>query len=289
MYNGPKNILLEDMKKWIKSGLEDPRMKFIITQMINTMEKLCDECQADRFRCTFEPLCEDRRWLSLLIEIKAPRRFWPQFCYSRRREEIKNFLNKKSTPTPLIDAIFPLKDFFTIFIKDFKGKITQSNIDELIQRMRNDLIKKWSNVDVIKLSNKKIILSLGVFDLIVIFDVMKSQVVVNANKIGINSDDELNELLVKLINGLDLDVKIVNPYTGRFYIHVLLNKENVDIENINKICSSLMVNTRIVDFNNKIRLTYEIVSKNGAFSSPIYNIKGITNFLKCLKEKLLKG
>jgi len=276
------------MKIWIKSDLEDPRTKFIITQMINTMEKLCEECQADRFRCTFEPLCEDRRWLSLLIEMKIPRRFWPQFCYSRRREEIKNFFNKKSIPTPLIDAIFPLKDFFAIFIKDLKGKVTQSNVDELIQRISADLMKKWGDLNIIKLSNKKIILLLGTFDLIVILDVVKSQVIVNASKIGINTDNELNELLIKLIEGLNLDIKIINPYPGRFYVHVLLDKENQVSGNINEICSSIS-NAKIVDFGDKIRITYEITRKNGAIFPPIFDIKGVINFLKCLKEKIARG
>ncbi len=283
-----EDLLLEDFKIWVRSDLEDPRMKFIITQMINSMSKLCKECQADRFRCTFEPLCEDRRWLSILIEMKVPRRFWPQFCYSRRKEEIENFLKKKSIPTPLIDAVFPLKDFISIFVKNFQGKISQNNIDELIKHLSEHLIKKWKKVNVVKLSNNKIIILLGRFETILIIDLAKSQVVINAHKIGISSDSEMIEFLVKLGEIINLELKIIHPYPGKLYIHVLLDKKDNALERVNHHCSSAPP-IKIVDFKDKIRITYEVVRRNELFFPTVFDISGAVSFFKCIASKILTG
>lgn len=283
-----KNILLNELESWIKSDFKDPRTRFMVSQLVETMERQCNECQSDRFKCTFEPLCDDRRWLSLLIEMKVPRRFLPQFCFSRRREEIGNLLKKKSIPTPLIDAVFPLRDFFMIFMNDLRGEITQSNIDEILERLVKSLQRKWNSIDIIHLRSGKIVMLFDVSEVIVILDVPKGLAYVNVHVIGINSDEEYIELASKLTELLNADTKIINPYPGTFYIHIFLSNNDMGKEELEKTCSYLN-NVRISKIGDKIRITYNYSRNKSALFASVFDLKNLARFLNCIKSQFMRG
>lgn len=282
-----KTKILNDFAAWVQLSLEDPRTKFILGQLIDNMEKLCEECQADRLRCTFDPMCEDRRWLSLLIEVGVPRRFWPKFCFSRRSEEIKNLLSRKSTPTPLIDAKFPLSDFLKLFLKDMRGKVTLENIDNYVAELVEFLKKKWEKVDTLTLSSKKRVIILDVHRSVLILDPVKKVATINAQKTGLDSKEEYLELITSILSTNNFEYKIINPYYNTYYLYLYVSDKALDVETLKRMCEE--INIKFWTQDGKAIIMYAIRFDQSSAFPPTFHIDHVLSIIKCLKSTSLEG
>jgi len=116
----------------------EPICQLAVMQLVETMNKTCSECQADRRVLLLDPLCNGRFYLSLLVEASLPINALPRDCYKIRLEEIKKILLGKPVPVPTSDSVIKLKDFLRILADITGDKETYKKIGEV--RRRDDLI-----------------------------------------------------------------------------------------------------------------------------------------------------
>lgn len=269
--------LLNAFIRWAEFNFEDPRINFVFGKLVDEMNKLCDECQSDRLRCTFDPMCEDRKWLSLLIEAGVPRALWPKFCFSRRGEEVKNFLYAKTTPTALEDSKFPLKDFISLFLKKIT-KIDYSDMENYLKQIIQLIEKKWDYIDLISLSSGKYVLIFNKHEKVVIINVNRELVTINAKKTGFDNVNEFFEFLHKYLDSIQIEHKIVMPYNGVYFIYLFIDGGNMKLEDI----SSLGLEVWSGDNRTTLVYRYELNRKYDPLW--IYEIDKFLDLMKLIKR-----
>ncbi|NMC04467.1 MAG: hypothetical protein GYA24_04605 [Candidatus Lokiarchaeota archaeon] len=90
---------------------------FLIQKATEQMAELDKECQDDRMTCTVRPLCEKRRWLSILIKAGAPMAMIPKFCYELQQKIVDRALKKEKYFYEPEDCAIYLDDFFLLVSK----------------------------------------------------------------------------------------------------------------------------------------------------------------------------
>ena len=273
--------ILNSFRKWTALNFDDSRIRFIFNQLALSMRKNCHECQADRLRCTFDPLCEDRRWLSLLIEIGAPRTYWPTFCFSRRKEEIKLFLLKRSIPTPMVDAKFPIKDLLSIFLKKLRKKkeeLSELDLETSINLLMDVLKEKWKNIDYFSISKDKRVVLLDKHSVVLIFDLKRGIVTINSKKTGFDNDYEFIEFIKKMLELHELEYRLINPYESMYYVYIYL--KNFSRDEINLDTFKKFPNIKFITSKNSLTAVYAITPSD---LNPFLKSFDIDHFLELIK------
>jgi len=249
------------------------------------MQATCEECQRDRLRCTFDPMCPDRRWLSILIEGGAPREVWPRFCYQMRGEEIKKFFKKRSIPVPLVDAKYPLLDFVRLFVKKRERETLEKDIHAFLEVFIESIKKLWEKIFTLNLSSEKIALLLGEFEHVVIFDRKKNIVTINAMRTGLNRYEELVEFAEGILKILKINHRIVSPYPGHTYFHITVKdiSEKNNLEERFKEIIADDVFVKVINFNKSIHVIFGLYSR-ASHTLASYSINAVLRFVQLLTE-----
>jgi len=202
---------------------------YLADTLYSSMKIMCKECQSDRIRCAFEPMCKDRIYLSFLIESGARKEDLPQLCFRFRLAEISKFYEKRPIPVSLNDAKMYLNEFFRLFnIRAVK------DINKALEALSKRLEKKWNNIYYQKLSKGMWVLVLDRGDVITLFDTIRRLVNINVYE-DFDSLDTATKIL-KVVSKLnDVKVEFIKPYKGVVYVKILRKVESRDKSIIQKL------------------------------------------------------
>ncbi|RLG59250.1 hypothetical protein DRN86_04535 [Candidatus Geothermarchaeota archaeon] len=222
--------LIANFIKKINKG-RDALKAYLADTLYSSMKIMCKECQSDRIRCAFEPMCRDRIYLSFLIESGAKKEDLPQLCFRFRLAEISKFYEKRPIPVSLNDAKMYLNEFFRLF----NIKVTK-DISNALEALSKKLEKKWESVYYQKLRKGLWILVLDRGDVITLFDTIRRLVNINVHE-DFGSLDTAIEIL-KVISKLnDVKVDFIIPYKGVVYVKILRKIGKEDQSIIQKLVS----------------------------------------------------
>ncbi|MEX2754747.1 MAG: hypothetical protein Q6365_005095 [Candidatus Sigynarchaeota archaeon] len=98
---------------------------FLVQKAIEQMAELDKECQDDRMTCTVRPLCEKRRWLSILIKSGAPMSMIPKFCYELQQKIVDRALKKEKYFYEPEDCAIYLDEFFLLVSQSSPYKLAK--------------------------------------------------------------------------------------------------------------------------------------------------------------------
>jgi len=228
-------VVEEKLLKWLKIE-NDPRLIFTIRTLVSSMESTCKRCMKERDINIFEPLCEERGYLNLLIEAGVSQEYLPRFCYKRRGIEIVRFLNKKPNPLPVRDANYYLPDFIKLFAKNLLNLYKKGKYEELVKALGSILEERWGSVRYFKMSRGIFCLILGDFDSLLIIDPTRNIVRVNVENIYVFSDRDYIEFVSKLFGFLqDTKFEIIDLIENEILLRVdLMLQENIPEESLER-------------------------------------------------------
>ncbi len=214
----------EKLMKYARTFSSKGDFGFLVERSNEFMSAKCKECQDDRLICTVKPLCEKRKWLSLLIKAGVPSKSWPQFCYEKQKQIIEKTINKQKTFYEPEDCTMMLQDFFPL--------VSQANPTKLMKMLENEEYDQlaWTIESVFR-SKYTRVLSLNLEDLIIIiaddivwyFDVVERYVVLNLNEERLFNQQTLLAYLKFLTKYYKLtDVKILEAAPETWVMDLLL-------------------------------------------------------------------
>ena len=204
-------------------------INFITNLMVETMEKICMQCQRDRIRCTLDPMCDERKYLTLLIEAGVPEKEYPQFCYAKKGEEIAKFFMRKTLIVPVRDAVYPIIRLIEfIFPKkkifDVQNMVLQGDLDGFGKEFVSAIRRFWEEIST-SIHNKKLFLLLNRYESLTIFDANRNLAYINLERKIIEDIDDVKKVLELLCLSNNFDCTFVKSLKNHYVKIVLKNFE----------------------------------------------------------------
>jgi len=231
-----ENVKADKLSRLICESEESKICRLAITQLVETMNEICQKCMADRRMLVLDPLCKNRFYLSLLVESGVPKGEYPIDCYEIRLEEIRKVLAGRPSPVPVKDAVIRLDDFIEILYKVCGLRISRKQLRVADSEKIRELLFKVAE------GRKNIALSSSDGKIYVVIKI-KGKVMVNLldldNKIAyVNLEERMVDLksvrgLIETLLGMyKLEGNIFSTPTGGLYIRVSpsrnISKEELD-------------------------------------------------------------
>ncbi len=115
----------EKLSRYARIFASKSDFTFLIQKAAEQMVELDKECQDDRMTCTVRPLCEKRRWLSILIKSGAPMSMIPKFCYELQQKIVDRALKKVKYFYEPEDCAIYLDEFFLLVSQSSPYKLAK--------------------------------------------------------------------------------------------------------------------------------------------------------------------
>ncbi len=224
--------MTETKKRYLSeffSTASEETINFTVRILVDAMEKICAQCQSDRIRCSLDPMCEERKYLMLLIEAGVPEEEYPQFCYAKKGEEIYRYFFKRTLVVPVRDAVYPIHKLIAYLFqkKGIKkiGEIVRSkNFNEFSKLLVDNLSKVWKSVDT-WVYNERLYMVLDGYKSLTIFDFETDLAYINIVNRTIENIEEYLYLTEKLLKINNLHYKLLSAHAGSIYLRILTNHE----------------------------------------------------------------
>ena len=193
-------VMIDKLVRYARIFASKSDFKFLLEKAAEFMFDLDKTCQDDRMTCTVRPLCEKRRWLSLLVKAGANMDALPGFCYELQQKIVERTLNQEKYFYDPEDCALFLDDFFLKVKKFSPSKLARllenEEYDDLAWHIESFLRSKFSRVASLNLGEVLIILA---DDHLWFFDFLDKYVIMNLNDERISNQANLLSL-VKLFN-----------------------------------------------------------------------------------------
>ena len=123
-----------------KAFTKPPMLWNLLFKEIN---EFCQECENDRMMCVLSPSCPERILLQVRIDAGATSEELPKFCYTQQLNNLKRFLQKRTTLYVPVDVPLFNKDFIELLFTRLTSKIMKStpeNLHEVHQIILNSKV-----------------------------------------------------------------------------------------------------------------------------------------------------
>jgi len=220
-----------EFAKFLEKFNELGSLEYISNEFLSLMRQKCFNCNKNRVECAFQPHCENRKFLNIMIHIKMNLNDIPSFCYSQQLRNIKDFLNGKAYLIEPVDYKVFLQDFIEILDIKLKSKSVDYNF------LKNEIIKNISilkgkvySVDR-KMKNSRYFMFLA-DSIIYQIDFEQEVVTINLNEKIVETEEELSEIINLYSQYFNIDVEIVEEMVGWWYLKIALPSKRLKSENI---------------------------------------------------------
>ena len=194
---------------------------FLIDRASEFMRELDEKCQEDRMACTVKPMCEKRRWLSILI--KAGDREVPRFCYELQQKIVERSLNKEKYFYEPEDCAIFLDDFFLLVTQSSPYKLAKmlenEEYDALTATIEAFFRTKFNRILSHDFGESLVILADDIFWY---FDYIDKYVILNVNDERILNQSNLLSVAKLLIRYYRLDIKIFESTPEAWLLDLVL-------------------------------------------------------------------
>ena len=172
--------MIDKLTKFARVFASDVDFKFLISKAMEFMMALDEECQEDRMACTVKPMCDKRRWLSILIKAGVPKNQVPPFCYELQQKIMTRSLNKEKYFYEPEDCAIYLDDFFLLMPHESPSKLIRmlenEAYDSLSWKIETFFRKKFKKVIDLDMGESLILLA---DDIMWYFDYLDRYVILN--------------------------------------------------------------------------------------------------------------
>ncbi|MGQ4891625.1 MAG: hypothetical protein ACP6IP_03950 [Candidatus Njordarchaeia archaeon] len=226
---------MSDVKKKLLveyfSNADSETLDFTVKILVDAMEKICEECQKDRIRCSLDPMCQERKYLMLLIEAGVPEEEYPQFCYSKKGEEIYRYFYKKTLIVPVRDAVYPIHKLILYLFPGKKRKtigdmVRSGDYQSFAEELVDSLSPIWDSVDT-KIIGSKLYLVLNKYESLSIFDFSRDLAYINLIRRNFESLEEYLEIAKFLCEINGIKYKFVSTHENTIFWRLIIPRETL--------------------------------------------------------------
>ncbi|MHA1617512.1 MAG: hypothetical protein ACTSX9_09425 [Candidatus Njordarchaeales archaeon] len=268
----------EKLLEWLKVE-RDPRLEFIVRTLVSSMKSVCEKCMEERDINIFEPLCEERGYLNILIEAGVPKEYLPRFCFKRRGTEITRFLSKKPNPLPVRDANYYLSDFLDLFSRNLRRYFEKGDYNAIINYLKQKLEEFWGEVSFFRLSKGFICLILGKFESLILIDPTRNIVRINVEKSFLFTADDYIEFLEKALKLVKIEYKVIQLIEGEFFLRIELNNtKDLPEETLEKLKEHGLLSVKVS--NGKTHLLFKLIDPMDTV--PPFDLANVLGILKIM-------
>lgn len=227
---------MSDVKKKLLveyfSSADSETIDFTVKILVDAMEKICEECQRDRIRCSLDPMCQERKYLMLLIEAGVPEEEYPQFCYSKKGEEIYRYFFKKTLIVPVRDAVYPIHKLILYLFPGKKRKkigdmVRSRDYKSFADELVDSLSPIWDSVDT-KIIGDNLYLVLNKYESLSIFDFPRDLAYINLIRRNFESLDEYIEIAKFLSEINEIKYRFISTHENTVFWRLIIPRENIE-------------------------------------------------------------
>lgn len=120
----------ENLKKIFLVSLSDKEQSLMYGYLIEYIENLCEECVRDRMGNVLTPKCRRRFLINVRILCGSKSNELPEFCYSQVINNLKRYLDKKTTLYTPRDTYIYNEDLFELFFPKISNKLINRIIED---------------------------------------------------------------------------------------------------------------------------------------------------------------
>jgi hypothetical protein len=224
-------IMEEKLGRFARVFASKPDFTLLVQKAAERMLDLDKECQDDRMTCTVRPLCEKRRWLSILIKAGAPQNVIPKFCYELQQKIVDRSLKKEKYFYEPEDCAIYLDEFFLLVSQSSPYKLAKmldnSDYEDLTWTLESFFRSRFNRVMSLNLEENLIIIA---DDVLWYIDYIDKYVILNINDERIFSQATLLSLLKFFSRYYKIDLKIFESAPELWILDmVLFDITNPDI------------------------------------------------------------
>ncbi|MFX0011707.1 MAG: hypothetical protein ACFE9R_15445 [Candidatus Hermodarchaeota archaeon] len=221
-----------EFTEFIEKFNELGSLEYISNEFLSLMRQKCFNCNRNRVECAFQPHCENRKYMNIMIHMKMNLNDIPSFCYSQQLRNLKDYLTGKAYLIEPIDYKVFLQDFLELLDIKFKSEQTKKNetiLDEIIKKIR--ILK--GNVHIIdkKQGNQPYFMFIA-DGIIYYIDFQRDIVTINLNNKIIETEDELSDLIKLYSKFFNINTEIIEEMAGWWYLKVTIPSKQLKSENI---------------------------------------------------------
>ncbi|MHA1793513.1 MAG: hypothetical protein ACTSVI_12755 [Promethearchaeota archaeon] len=262
--------------KYLQFYASNTDFKFIVEKALKFMIKLDKECQDDPMSCTVRPMCEKRRWLSILVKSGVPEADIPRFCYDIQVKIVNYILNKEKYFYEPEDCAIYLKDFFRLLPiaspYSLMKMLEDEEFDDLSWNIESFFRSRFSKVSCANLEESLIIFA---DDNLWYLDYLNRILILNINNEKILNQPMLLALLKLFNRYYKLNIKVFENTSNSWILDFrLFEIENVNIKNDDSLKAFLAEEignlTKI-----SMDINFKIEEKNAHLLIPINAFCGI--------------
>jgi len=196
---------------------------FLTQKAAEQMAELDKECQDDRMTCTVRPLCEKRRWLSILIKSGAPLSMIPKFCYELQQKIVDRALKKEKYFYEPEDCAIYLDEFFLLVSQSSPYKLAKmldnSEYEDITFTLETFFRSRFNRVMALNLEENLIIMA---DDTIWYIDYIDKYVILNINDERLFNQATLLSLLKFFSRYYKIEIKIFESSPESWIIDIIL-------------------------------------------------------------------
>ncbi|MFX0140291.1 MAG: hypothetical protein ACFFDN_42010 [Candidatus Hodarchaeota archaeon] len=265
---------------------------YISQEFLGLMRQKCYNCNKSRVECAFQPHCENRKYINVMIEMKVNLNDIPAFCYSQQLRNIKDFLDGKAYLIEPIDYKVFLSDFINLL--NIKMKLELKNYDKIL----NEIIKKISdlkgNVYKIQRKGEKINYFMLIAEgYIYYFDLKKAIVTINLHNKAIQTEDELKNIIDLYSQYYNIEIEIIEEMTGWWYIKAAIPSKKLKSDKIiNDYKEKIQEFSEFVNFYSEDSLIYFLIDiktpLNQKWKDNKLSVSKLSEIFKLLNELFKK-
>jgi hypothetical protein len=134
----------KSLEKYLTKGKVPKSAMIWLNQLLHSeILKYCDVCEEDRMLCVLNPQCEERILLKVRMQADAKLEDLPKFCYNQSVNNLKRFIEKRTTLYNPIDCWVYNKDFLDIMFPRLYSKIIknyQTNLKKVHSEISNSKV-----------------------------------------------------------------------------------------------------------------------------------------------------
>ncbi|MFX1451857.1 MAG: hypothetical protein ACFFCM_13505 [Promethearchaeota archaeon] len=237
----------KEFNNYLEKFDEFGSIDYISREFLGLMRQKCYNCNKSRVECAFQPHCENRKYMNVMIEMKVNPNDLPAFCYSQQLRNIKDFLDGKAYLIEPIDYKVFLSDFIEIL--NIKIKVETKNYEKLL----NEIIKKLTDLKgkvntIRRKGEKKYYFMLIARGIIYYIDLQKEIVTINLQNKAIETENELKDVIELYKQYYNIEIEIIEEMTGWWYLKAVISFKKLKNEKL------------IIDYKEKIQEFSEFVN-----------------------------
>ncbi len=207
----------KEFNEYLEKFNELGSIDYVSREFLGLMRQKCYNCNKSRVECAFQPHCENRKYMNVMIEMKVNLNDIPAFCYSQQLRNIKDFLDGKAHLIEPIDYKLFLSDFIELL--SIKLKIESKNYEKLLNEITTKIKNMKGKIYKIHRKGEKFnYFMLIAGGIIYYIDLMKEVVTVNLQNKAIETENELKDIIKLYCQYFNIDVEIIEEMAGWWYL-----------------------------------------------------------------------